>query len=182
MSRLGKIPIAIPEKVKVSVKGTSVEAEGPAGKGTVQFRREVSVAVDGNKVVVKRSSDEKLVKALHGTTRAHIANLMEGVSKGFQKALEINGVGYNGKMAGDKLVLTLGFSHPIELPVPKGLTVTTPSATTVEVKGVDPQLVGEFAAKVRRARPVEPYNLKGIKYKDEIVRKKAGKTFVTGAS
>lgn len=182
MSRLGKIPVAIPEKVKVSVKGNTVEVEGPVGKGSLQFRKEVSVSVEGGKVLVKRSSDEKLVKALHGTTRAHLANLMTGVTKGFEKILEINGVGYNGKMAGDKLVLTLGYSHAIELPVPKGLTVTTPTATVIEVKGVDPQLVGEFAAKVRRSRPVEPYNLKGIKYRDEIVKKKAGKTFVTGAS
>jgi large subunit ribosomal protein L6 len=182
MSRLGKIPVLIPEKVKVAVKGNSVEAEGPFGKGTLQFRSEVSVAVEGSKVLVKRSSEQKLVKALHGTTRAHVANLMIGVSKGFEKVLEINGVGYNGKIQGDKLVLTLGFSHTVELPVPKGVVVTTPSATTVEVKGVDPQRVGEFAAQVRRARPVEPYNLKGIKYRDEVIRKKAGKTFVTGAS
>ncbi len=182
MSRLGKIPVLIPEKVKVSVKGQIVEAEGPNGKAFLAFRPEVSVSVDGGKVVVRRSSNEKLVKALHGTTRAHLANLMTGVTKGFGKVLEINGVGYNGKLLGDKIVLTLGFSHPVELTIPKGLTVTCPSATVVEVKGIDPQLVGEFAAKVRRARPVEPYNLKGIKYRDEVVRKKAGKTFVTGAS
>ncbi len=182
MSRLGKIPVAIPEKVKVAVQGNIVQAEGPIGKGSVEFRPEVSVSVEKDKIVVKRSSDMKQVKALHGTTRAHLANLVQGVSKGFEKVLEINGVGYSAKMAGDKLVLTLGFSHTIDLTIPKGVTVTTPSATVVEVKGVDPQLVGEFAAKVRRSRPVEPYNLKGVKYRSEVVKKKAGKTFVTGAS
>ncbi len=182
MSRLGKIPVLIPEKVKVSVTGTTVSAEGPKGKLSLQFRPEISVAVEKEKVLVTRSSDQKAVKALHGTTRAHIANLITGVTKGFQKELNINGVGYNAKVQGDKLHMILGFSHPVELPIPKELKVECPSATTVTVKGLDRQMVGEFAAKVRRSRRAEPYNLKGIKYKDEVVRRKAGKTFVTGAS
>jgi large subunit ribosomal protein L6 len=120
--------------------------------------------------------------ALWGTWRSHLANLLEGVSKGYEKGLEITGVGYNAKIAGDKLTLTLGFSHPVEIHVPKGLTVACPSATTISVKGVDKQAVGQFSAEIRAKRPAEPYNLKGIKYKDEVVRRKAGKTFVTGAT
>lgn len=182
MSRLGKIPVDIPDKVKVAVNNATVNVEGPLGKLSWTHRAEVSVKVDGKKVLVSRSNETKVVKALHGTTRALIAAMIKGVTQGYSKDLDISGVGYNGKMVGDKLVLTLGYSHPVELPVPKGLAVTCPSATSINVKGVDKQMVGEFAAKVRAARPAEPYNLKGIKYRDEIVRKKAGKTFVTGAS
>ncbi len=182
MSRLGKIAVPIPEKVKVNVSGNSVHTEGPIGKLSLEFRPEISVVVEENNVRVSRSSDSKAVRALHGTTRAHIANMITGVTKGFEKALDINGVGFNAKVQGDKLVMILGFSHQIELPIMKGLKVECPTATSVTVKGCDRQVVGEFAAKVRRSRPAEPYNLKGIKYKDEVIRRKAGKSFVTGAS
>lgn len=182
MSRLGKTPVIIPDKVKLNVSGNTVSAEGPNGKLSLEFRSEVSVSVEESKVLVTRSSDQKQVKALHGTTRAHIANMITGVTKGFEKALEINGVGYNAKVQGNKLVMILGFSHQVELEIPQGLKVQCPSATSVTVSGPDCQVVGEFAAQVRRSRPAEPYNLKGIKYKDEVVRRKAGKSFVTGAS
>jgi len=183
MSRLGKIPIDIPDKVKVGVAGTTVNVEGPLGKLSWTHRAEIAVKVDGKRVVVSRSNDTKVVKSLHGTTRALIAAMIKGVTAGYAKDLDISGVGYNAKMAAaDRLVLTLGYSHPVELPVPKGLTVACPTATSISVKGSDKQVVGEFAAKVRAARPCEPYNQKGIKYRDEVVRKKAGKTFVTGAS
>jgi large subunit ribosomal protein L6 len=183
MSRLGKIPVEIPDKVKVAVSGTTVNVEGPLGKLSWTHRPEVKVKVDGKKVTVERANETKYVKSLHGTARALIAVMIKGVLQGYSKDLDISGVGYNGKMAAaDKLVLTLGYSHPVEFIVPKGLTVTCASATAINVKGSDKQMVGEFAAKVRAARPAEPYNLKGIKYRDEIVRKKAGKTFVTGAS
>ncbi len=183
MSRLGKKPIDLPGKVKVSVSGRNVSAEGPVGKGAITLPESVSVRVeDGKRVVVAGGVKTASEKSAWGTWRSHVANLIEGVAKGYEKVLEINGVGYNAKVQGDKLVMVLGYSHPVEMTVPKGLTVACPSATTIEIKGVDKQLVGEFAAEVRAKRPAEPYNLKGLKYRNEVVRRKAGKTFVTGAT
>lgn len=182
MSRLGKIPVEIPDKVKVTLSGRTVNVEGPQGKVSWTHRPEIEVKVDGKRVVVSRKSDEKRHKQLHGTTRALIATMITGASAGFAKELEINGVGYNAKLAGTKLTLTLGYSHPVEFEVPKGLKVEVPSPTSIRVSGADKCLVGEFSARIRRSRKAEPYNLKGIKYKDEVVRRKAGKTFVTGAS
>ncbi|MBI4565268.1 MAG: 50S ribosomal protein L6 [Planctomycetes bacterium] len=183
MSRLGNIPINVPDKVKVNLAGRTLHVEGPLGKLASTFRPEVKVRIEGGKrVAVESSGETKLIRALHGTTRSLIAGMLEGVIKGYEKTLDITGVGYNARVQGDKLVLTLGFSHPVELTVPKGLTVTCPSATSISVKGVDKHSVGEFAARIRRVRPAEPYNLKGIKYREEVVRRKAGKTFVTGAT
>jgi large subunit ribosomal protein L6 len=183
MSRLGRKPIDVPDKVKVNLAGAVVHVEGPAGKLSWTSRPEIKIKIEGGKkVVVERSSDTKLVKSLHGTARSLIAGMIAGVQTGYEKILDISGVGYGAKMVGDKLVLTIGFSHPVEFAVPKGLTVACPTATSVSVKGADKQSVGEFAAKVRRSRKAEPYNQKGIKYRDEVVRRKAGKTFVTGAS
>jgi large subunit ribosomal protein L6 len=183
MSRLGRKPIELPEKVKISINGQSVSAEGPAGKHSVTMHPEISAKVEeGKRVVVTAKGTSQQQKALWGTWRSHVANLLEGVSKGYEKNLEISGVGYNAKLAGEKLTMVLGFSHPVEMQVPKGLTVTVGSPTTISVKGVDKQLVGEFSAQIRGKRPAEPYNLKGIKYKNEVVRRKAGKTFVTGAT
>jgi large subunit ribosomal protein L6 len=182
MSRLGKIPVEIPEKVKVAVSGQTVSAEGPAGKHSITIHPEVSAKVDGTRVVVTCKGKTQQHRALWGTWRSHVANLVEGVAKGYEKTLEITGVGYNAKVQGEKLVMALGLSHPVEMAVPKGLTVACPSATVISVKGADKHLVGQFAANVRAARPAEPYNLKGIKYRDEVVRRKAGKTFVTGAT
>lgn len=183
MSRLGKKPIDLPDKVKVTVSGQAVSAEGPVGKSSITLHAQVAAKVeDGKRVVVSCKGKTQQDMALWGTWRSHLANLIEGVSKGYEKGLEITGVGYNAKIAGDKLTLTLGFSHPVDLQVPKGLGVTCPSATTITVKGIDKQAVGQFAAEIRAKRAAEPYNLKGIKYKDEVVRRKAGKTFVTGAT
>jgi len=183
MSRLGKKPIDLPEKVKVAVSGQTVSAEGPLGKSSVTLHPSVSAKVEeGKRVVVSSKGSNKQEKALWGTWRSHVANLLEGVSKGYEKNLEITGVGYNAKLQGDKLTLVLGYSHPIEMVIPKGLTVACANPTSVSVKGVDKQLVGEFSAQIRSKRPAEPYNLKGIKYKNEVVRRKAGKTFVTGAT
>lgn len=182
MSRLGRKPIEIPEKVKVSISGQTVSAEGPAGKNSVVLHGQITVKVDGGKVVVGAKGTSTIHKMLWGTWRSHVANLLDGVAKGYEKVLEITGVGYNAKVQGDKLTMILGFSHPVEMQVPKGLQVACPSATTVSVKGVDKQLVGEFSAQIRAKRKAEPYNLKGVKYKDEVVRRKAGKTFVTGAT
>ncbi len=183
MSRLGKKPIDIPDNVKVTVSGRTVAAEGPEGKGSVNLHPEVSAAVDDrNRVVVSCKGATKVQKMLWGTWRSHVANLLHGVSKGYQKDLEINGVGYSAKVQAGKLVMVLGYSHPVEMSIPEGLKVTCPSPSVVSVRGVDKRLVGQFAAEIRSKRPVEPYNLKGIKYRDEVVRRKAGKTFVTGAT
>jgi len=183
MSRLGRKPIDLPDKVKVNISGQTVSAEGPAGKHSVTLHAEISAKVEGGKqIIVTAKGKSQQQKALWGTWRSHVANLVEGVSKGYEKTLEISGVGYNAKLAGVKLTMVLGYSHQVEMEVPKGLTVACPSVTTISVKGVDKQLVGEFAAQIRSKRPAEPYNLKGIKYKDEVVRRKAGKTFVTGAT
>jgi large subunit ribosomal protein L6 len=182
MSRLGKKTIDIPTGVKVALNGRAIHVEGPSGKNTWTFRPEVTVKIEeGKRILVTRSGETKLIRSLHGTTRSIIASMVTGAAKGYQRDLEINGVGYNGKIAGDTLTLTLGFSHPVTLKVPPGLVVTCPAPTQISVKGSDKRLVGEFAAVIRRSRKVEPYNLKGIKYKDEVVRRKAGKTFVTGA-
>jgi large subunit ribosomal protein L6 len=183
MSRLGKKPIDVPEKVKLAVSGQVVSAEGPAGKGSITLHSQIQAKVeDGKRVLVTCKGKTQQDMALWGTWRSHLANLLEGVSKAYEKQLEITGVGYNAKIQGDKLTLVLGFSHPVDVQVPKGLTVACPSATSISVKGIDKQQVGQFAAEIRAARPAEPYNLKGIKYKDEVVRRKAGKTFVTGAT
>lgn len=183
MSRLGRKPIDLPEKVKVNISGQTVSAEGPAGKHSVTVHSEILVKVEeGKRLVVTAKGKSQQQKALWGTWRSHVANLLEGVSKGYEKNLEISGVGYNAKIQGNKLTMVLGFSHQVEMEVPKGLVVACGSPTTISVKGVDKQLVGEFSAQVRSKRPAEPYNLKGIKYKDEVVRRKAGKTFVTGAT
>ena len=182
MSRLGRKPIDIPEKVKVTVSGQTVSAEGPAGKHSVTLHALVSAKVEDKRVVVTAKGTSTTHKMLWGTWRSHVANLLEGVAKGYEKGLEITGVGYNAKVQGDKLTIILGFSHPVEMQVPKGLQVACPTITTVTVKGVDKQLVGEFSAQIRAKRKAEPYNLKGVKYKDEVVRRKAGKTFVTGAT
>ncbi len=183
MSRLGRKPIDLPEKVKVNINGQTVSAEGPAGKHSVTLHAEITAKVEeGKRVVVTAKGTSQQQKALWGTWRSHVANLLEGVSKGYEKNLEISGVGYNAKLAGTKLTMVLGFSHQVEMDVPKGLVVACATPTTISVKGVDKQLVGEFSAQIRGKRPAEPYNLKGIKYKDEVVRRKAGKTFVTGAT
>jgi len=183
MSRLGRKPIDLPDKVKITINGQTVSAEGPAGKHSVTLHAEISAKVEeGKRAVVTAKGTSQQQKALWGTWRSHVANLLEGVSKGYEKNLEISGVGYNAKLQGTKLTMVLGFSHQVEMDVPKGLTVACATPTTISVKGVDKQLVGEFSAQIRGKRPAEPYNLKGVKYKDEVVRRKAGKTFVTGAT
>lgn len=183
MSRLGRKPIEIPDKVKVNVAGLVVSAEGPAGKLSITVHSEIDVKIQENKrVVVTTKGTSPQASAIWGTWRSHVSNLIEGVSKGYEKTLNISGVGYNAKLAGEKLTLILGFSHPVEHMVPKGVVVSCPTVTSVLVRGVDKQKVGQFAAEIRASRPAEPYNLKGVKYNDEVIRRKAGKTFVTGAT
>jgi large subunit ribosomal protein L6 len=164
----------------VEVKPGEVKAQGPKGGHSVPVRSEIKVVHDATAGVLKveRVGESKLAHALHGTIRAHLANLMQGVTQGFEKTLEISGGGYNAKVAAGKLTLNLGYTHPIEVDVPKELVVECPSVVSVVVRGCDRQKVGQFAAEVRMKRPVEPYNLKGIKYRGEVVKKKAGKAAV----
>ena len=180
MSRIGRKPVDLPQGVKVAVAGAVVRVEGPKGKLEWGLHPAVTVKVDGAKVLCGRAGDSKFEKALHGLTRATINNMVAGVVKPFERTLEISGVGYNAKLQGKELLLSVGFSHTVKLSIPDGLTVTCPSATRINVAGPDKHLVGQFSANVRFVRPVEPYNLKGIKYVDEIVKKKQGKTFVSG--
>jgi len=179
VSRIGKKPVEVPQKVKVTMTGGTVSIEGPKGKISREFRTEVKVTyVDAENLIrVERTSEETFARAYHGTVRAHLANMVRGVTDGFERALSIIGVGYNAKLLGKKLVLQIGFSHPYEMEVPEGVIVEVPQPTRIVVKGVDRQKVGEFAARVRKVRPPEPYKGKGIRYENERVIKKAGKAF-----
>ncbi|HOX38660.1 MAG TPA: 50S ribosomal protein L6 [Candidatus Brocadiia bacterium] len=182
MSRIGKNPIPVPAGVKVSVSGQAVAVEGPKGKLTRQVNQEIKVEWDdkGRALKLTRSDDLQQNRALHGLNRALLANMVKGVSDGFQKGLEVHGTGYQAKMEGKDLVLLVGFNHPVRKPVPEGLKVqvTQPTAPgRIIVDGCDKQLVGQFAAEVRHIKPVEPYQGKGIRYANEAVRRKAGKAF-----
>ena len=188
MSRIGKQPVTLPAGVKVTKSGGSVTIEGPKGKATLAVHPDMGVVVDDKAKVlrVERPSDAKLHRALHGLTRALLDNAVKGVLDPYEKKLEITGVGYGAKIEGKNLVLTVGFAHPVKLPIPAGLTVEVPKPTEIFVKGVDKQMVGEFTARTRKVRPPEPYNAKGIKYgkakdqPEEIVKRKAGKAFGSG--
>ena len=181
MSRIGKQPVEIPDKVQVTVSGQTVTVKGPNGELTLDVHPEISVAVEGDEVRVTRPADLPRHKALHGLTRSLISNMVEGVTEGYQKTLEIQGVGYRAQKSGAGLRLNLGFSHPVEYDAPAGITLDCPDQTTIVVSGADKQLVGQTAAEIRSFRPPEPYKGKGIRYKDEQVRRKAGKTAVGGA-
>ena len=180
MSRIGNKNIEIPEKVTVEISSEIAMVKGPKGSLEIPFNSELSVSVDGNLLSVKRSSDSRTHKSLHGTTRQLIANAISGVSEGFQKELEIRGVGYQANMDGNYLVLQLGYSHDIFFEPPSGIEIKT-NKTEVIVSGINKQLVGEVSAKIRSFRKPEPYKGKGIRYKDEYVRSKQGKT-VGGAT
>lgn len=176
MSRIGKAPIELSEGVEVTVKGNTVHVKGPKGELEQETRPEIEVEVKDGQVVFSRSSDEKQIRAYHGLTRALVANMVDGVTKGYRKALEIQGVGYRADMRGGTLVLTVGYSHEVEYPQPDGITITTPSQTQIVVEGIDKQKVGQVAAELRAVRPPEPYKGKGIRYEGEQIRRKAGKT------
>lgn len=180
MSRIGKNPVAIPAGVKVSVQGETVSVEGPKGKMLKLMPQGVSVTVEGAQVLVKRPDDLRKSKALHGLVRALINNMVEGVTKGFARGLHIEGVGYRAAVQGSKLNLTLGYSHPVEFDIPKGITIAVEAQTEIMVTGVDKELVGQVAANIRFLRKPEPYQGKGVRYKDEVIRRKAGKTASTG--
>jgi len=177
MSRIGLKPIDIPSGVEVKInEGNLVEVKGPKGTIKTQFDPQMDIKIEDNKVIVSRPNETKKYKSLHGLTRTLISNAIEGVTKGFEKKLEIVGTGYRAQKQGKKVVFNLGYSHPIELEEPEGIEVEVPSANQVIVKGIDKQLVGNFAAKIRDLRKPEPYKGKGIKYVDEVIRRKAGKT------
>ncbi|MBN1942258.1 MAG: 50S ribosomal protein L6 [Phycisphaerae bacterium] len=190
MSRIGMKPVAVPGGVKVNVSGATVQVEGPLGKLSFTHRPEISARVDGSEVVVTRQDDERQTRALHGLTRSLIQNMVLGVSQGFQKKLEVYGVGYGVQLQGANFTINCGKSHPEVLSVPAGVIVEvqTPQArgesepARFTVKGPDKQAVGEFAARCRRCRPPEPYKGKGVRYADEHVRRKVGKAFAGGAA
>ena len=176
MSRIGKKPIEIPAGVTITANNGLVTVTGPKGELSRQFNPEIVVTIEENVVTVTRPSDEKEHRALHGTTRAIIANMVEGVSQGFVRNLELIGVGYRAQKQGTKLILNVGYSHPVEIEPEEGLEVEVPSNTKITVRGTDKQRVGELAANIRKTRPPEPYKGKGIRYEGEFVRRKEGKT------
>lgn len=177
MSRIGKLPIAIPQGVEVKIADdNTVSVKGPKGQLVKKMNDEINIAIEDGKVIVTRPSDEKMHRALHGLTRALINNMVEGVSKGFEKVLEINGVGYRAAKSGKKLTLTMGYSHPVEMDDPEGITTEVPAPNKIVIKGSDKEKVGIHAANIRAVRKPEPYLGKGIKYADEIIRRKEGKT------
>jgi large subunit ribosomal protein L6 len=175
MSRIGKLPIQVPKGVTVTRNGQTIEVKGPRGELTRTLHREVGVEIDGDVVRITRPSDEERHKALHGLSRTLVFNMVEGVAKGFQKTLEITGVGYKAEVRPYGLQLALGFSHTIEYKAPKGIKLTAPVPTQILVDGADKEMVGQVAAELRNLRPPEPYKGKGIKYAGEQIRRKAGK-------
>jgi large subunit ribosomal protein L6 len=176
MSRIGKLPVAVPKGVTVTAEGTTVKVKGPKGELTKTFHPDLAIKVENGNVVVERPSDEKEHKSLHGLTRTLIYNMVEGVTKGYSKTLEIAGVGYKAEARPYGLQFALGFSHPVEYRAPAGIKLSAPNPTTVQVDGADKEIVGQVAAEIRSLRPPEPYKGKGIKYQNETIRRKAGKT------
>lgn len=175
MSRIGKRILVIPEGVTVNVNDSRISVSGKLGSLELEVKPGIQVSVDNGNVTVTRENDSKELKQLHGTTNANIKNMIEGVSTGFKKELEINGVGYRFQVAGNTLTISAGYSHPVKMEAPKGITIEAPSQTELNIMGFDKQVVGEFAAQVRKVRGPEPYKGKGIKYKDEFIRRKEGK-------
>lgn len=176
MSRIGKQPIELPNKVEVDIRGSEVTVKGPKGTLTRPMPPDMRIKVEGGVLTVERPTDHRNHRSLHGLTRALLANMVHGVSEGFSKSLEIVGTGYRAEMQGETLILYLGYSHPIEFPPPEGISFEVPrGGRTVTVQGYDKELVGEIAARIRRQRPPEPYKGKGVRYEGEHVRRKAGK-------
>ncbi len=175
MSRIGRKPIVIPANVTVTVSGSSVSVKGPKGELVQRFHAESAIEVKGKEIIVQRKNDSGFHRSLHGTVRAVIANMVAGVSQGFERKLDIVGVGYKAEPKGKLIQFNLGFSHPILFMPPVGIEVAAPTPTSVIIKGADKQLVGQVATKIRSFKPPEPYKGKGIKYADEKVRRKAGK-------
>ncbi|KAA9018668.1 50S ribosomal protein L6 [Niallia endozanthoxylica] len=176
MSRVGKKPIEIPAGVTISFDNNTVTVKGPKGELSRSFNPDIEIKVEDNVITVSRPSDQKEHRALHGTTRALLSNMVEGVSKGFEKSLELIGVGYRAQKQGKKLVLNVGYSHPVEIEPEEGIEVEVPANTKIIVKGTNKERVGALAANIRGVRPPEPYKGKGIRYEGEFVRRKEGKT------
>ena len=175
MSRIGKSPIALPDGVEVGIEPGLVKVRGPKGELSERVAQAMAVKQDDGKILVERPTDRGEHRALHGLTRSLIANMVEGVTEGFEKRLEIQGVGYRAQLQGNKLVLALGYSHPVELDAPDGIDFEVPQPTQIVVRGISKQLVGETAAIIRKQRPPEPYKGKGIRYQGEYVARKVGK-------
>ena len=176
MSRIGNKVVVIPEGVTVTQDGNNITVKGPKGELTRTFSSDIKMNIEGNEVTFTRPNDSKEMKTIHGTTRANFNNMVIGVSEGFKKGLELIGVGYRAQLQGSKLVLNVGYSNPVEMNAPTGVTVEVPSNTSIVVSGTSKEMVGEFAANIRGVRPPEPYKGKGIRYVGEFVRRKEGKT------
>ena len=176
MSRIGKLPIPVPAGVEVKIDGSTVSVKGPKGELTETFNSNMAISMnDDNQVIVERPNDERQNRALHGLTRSLINNMVIGVSEGYSKTLELVGVGYRASLKGDKLEMTLGYSHPVDVQAIEGIKFECPDATTIIISGVDKQLVGQTAAEIRSLRAPEPYKGKGIRYQGEHIRRKEGK-------
>ena len=176
MSRIGRKPIAVPAGVDVKIDGHVVTVKGPKGTLTKSFHKDMIIKLEGNEIIVERPTEDKLHKSLHGLTRTLVSNMVEGVTHGFSKSLDIDGIGYRAQKQGKNLVMNLGYSHQVIVPEIDGITIDVPAATKIIVNGIDKQAVGQFAAEIREKRPPEPYKGKGIKYTDEVIRRKGGKT------
>jgi len=175
MSRVGKLPVKIPAGVEVAIDGNAVTVKGPKGELKRSFHRDIRISREGDALIVSRPSDERNHRALHGLTRTLLANMVHGVTKGYERALQIEGTGYRAAKTGQKLTVTVGFSHPVEIDPPPGIQFDVPNPAVIVVRGSDKELVGETAAKIRAIREPEPYKGKGIRYQGERVRHKAGK-------
>lgn len=182
MSRIGKLPVTVPDGVKVALEGKIVRLEGPKGKLQTPIPVGIKVKVEGKQIKVEREDNERKNRALHGLTRKLIANMAEGVSRGFNRVLEINGVGYRAEVKGKEIHLTLGFSHPVVFPLPEGVTASVERQTVVTLTSSDRQVLGETAATLRALRPPEPYKGKGVKYREEVIKRKAGKAVGSAGS
>lgn len=175
MSRIGRLPIAIPAGVEVKLEDKTLTVKGPKGQLVKTFHKDMQIKIEENEILVTRPTENKKHKSLHGLTRSLVQNMVDGVTKGFDKTLEVNGVGYRAQKQGNKLVLNLGYSHPIEMDDPEGISVEVPANNKIIIKGIDKELVGAHAANIRKQREPEPYKGKGIKYSNEYVRRKEGK-------
>ncbi len=175
MSRIGRMPITIPAGVTVDIKDQTITVKGPKGTLTREIHPDITAKIEGTEILVTRPTDEKQHRALHGLTRSLINNMVVGVTEGYKKELEVNGVGYRVQKQGKQLILTLGYSHPVTIDEPEGITLDAPSQNKIVVSGADKQQVGQIAAEIREKRPPEPYKGKGIKYVDEYIRRKEGK-------
>lgn len=176
MSRIGLKPITVPAGVDVNIDNNTVTVKGPNGTLSMDAHPNMAISVEGSEIIVSRPNDEKENRSLHGLTRTLVANMVTGVTEGFKKTLEVNGVGYRVQLQGSTLVMNLGFSHQVTMEAPEGIKIECPSATSIIISGADKQKVGQFAAQVREKRPPEPYKGKGIKYAEEHIRRKEGKT------